>query len=119
LIEVVVALAVVAVVLASISSLVATSVRGTRAVDRHVALIETARAIMTGLPSGDELKPGTLSDELAGHRWRLDVLPFNANFVDPRNPTPYVPQTVVVRVQGLSGSAIEIDTVRLRRRPAP
>ena len=39
---------------------------------------------MTGLPDRDQLAPGNFSGEIAGHRWRVDVLPFYADFVDPR-----------------------------------
>ena len=45
LIEVLVALAVVAVSLSAIGSLIAATIRGARSVDAHLALIETARAI--------------------------------------------------------------------------
>ena len=111
------ALAVVAAMLASISSVIATSVRGVRAVDRHVALVEVSRAVMTGLPERERLAPGSLEGELANHRWRLDVGPFVSDLVDPRSASPWMPQTVVVRVQLGTGQILEMDTVRLRRRP--
>ncbi|HKS61060.1 MAG TPA: prepilin-type N-terminal cleavage/methylation domain-containing protein [Xanthobacteraceae bacterium] len=114
LIEVLVALSVVAVTLAAIGSLIAVTTRGARAVSGHLALVETARAIMTGLPERGELGPGNFSGEAAGHRWRVDVLPFYADFVDPQK-TEWVPQTVVVRVQSPSGPILQINTVRLRR----
>ncbi|MEA2991488.1 MAG: ral secretion pathway protein [Alphaproteobacteria bacterium] len=116
LIEVLVALSVVAVSLVAIGSLIATTVRGTRSIDQHLALIETARAIETALPERDQLVIGNLSGESSGHRWRVDVLPFISNFVDPRNAPSWVPQTVVVTVQSPSGSIFQIDTVRLRKR---
>jgi len=114
LIEVLVALSVVAVTLAAIGSLIAVTTRGARAVSGHLALVETARAIMTGLPDRGELGPGNFSGETAGHRWRVDVLPFYADFVDPQK-AEWVPQTVVVRVQSPSGPILQINTVRLRR----
>ena len=115
LVEVLVALAVLAVSLAAIGSLVANNIRATRALDQRLALVETTRAILTGLPDREQLIPGNLSGELADHHWRVDVLPFVANFIDPRRPTPWVPQTVVVRVQSPAGQLLRIDTVRLRR----
>jgi general secretion pathway protein I len=63
LIEVLVALAVVAVSLTAIGSLVATNVRGTRALDQRLALVETTRAILTGLPDHEQIAPGSLSGE--------------------------------------------------------
>ena len=118
LIEVLVALSVVAVALAAIGSLVATTVRGTRSLDVHLMLVETARMVATALPDRTALKPGNFSGEMAGHRWRIDVLPFNFPNMDPRLPTPWVPQAVVIRVQSPSGPVLRIDTVRLRQREA-
>ena len=115
LVEVLVALAVVAVSIAAIGSLVANNIRATQAIDQRLALIETTRAILTGMPDREQLVLGNLSGEIADHRWRVDVQPFAANFVDPRRPTPWVPQTVVVRVQSPAGQVLRIDTVRLRR----
>jgi general secretion pathway protein I len=117
LIEVVVALALVAVALTAIGSLVATTIRGTRSLDQHLSLAETARAIETALPSRDMLPAGSLTGEMAGHRWRIDVLPFRASFVDPRLPSPWVPQTVVITVRAPDGPVLQINTVRLQRRP--
>jgi len=117
LIEVVVALALVAVALTAIGSLIATTIRGTRSIDQHLSLAETARAIEAALPARDELKPGTSTGEMAGYRWRLDVLPFTASFVDPRLPSPWMPQTVVITVQAPGGPLLQINTVRLQRRP--
>jgi general secretion pathway protein I len=116
LIEVLVALAVVAVSLSAIGSLIAVTVRGARSVGAHLALIETARGILTGLPDRNDLAPGSLSGEAAGYRWRVDVLPFYADFVDPE--AAWLPQTVVVRVQSPAGKILQLDTVRLRRKAA-
>jgi len=119
LIEVLVALSVVAISLAAIGSLIAVTTRGARAVGLHLTLVETARSIITGLPDRDQLAPGNLSGESAGHRWRVDVLPFFADFVDPRDPTVWTPQSVVVRVQSPSGKVLQVNTVRLRRKTTP
>ena len=116
LIEVLVALSVVSVSLAAIGSLIAVTTRGVRSIGLHLTLVETARAIVTGLPGRDQLLPGNISGEAAGHRWRVDVLPFQANFVDP-TATVWIPETIVVRVQSPSGPILQVNTVRLRRRP--
>ena len=115
LIEVLVALAVLAISLTAIGSLVATNIRATRALDQRLALVMTARAILTGLPDREELAVSNSSGEIAGHRWRLDLLPFVADFVDPRRVTPWVPQAIVLRVQSPTGQVLRVDTVRLRR----
>ena len=116
LVEVLVALSVVAVSLAAIGSLIAVTTRGVRSIGLHLTLVETARAIVTGLPGRDQLVPGNISGEAAGHRWRVDVLPFNADFVDPQAGN-WIPQTIVLRVQSPAGPILQVNTVRLRRRP--
>jgi general secretion pathway protein I len=116
IIEALVALAVVAASLGAIGALAATTVRATRSIERHVALVETARAIVTGLPSRAELDLGELSGEVAGHRWRIRVLPFAAGGADPAPATPWVPQTLVITVRSPSGAVLQFSTVRLHRR---
>ena len=111
-----VALTVVAISLSAIGSLVAVTIRGARSVGGHLALTETARAIMTGLPDRDQLAPGSFAGETASHRWRVDVLPFYADFVDTEKPN-WIPQTVVVRVQSPAGhdSAAQHGAAAARR----
>jgi general secretion pathway protein I len=116
LVEVLVALSVVAVSLAAIGSLIAVTTRGVRSVGGHLDLVETTRTIFTGLPDRNQLMPGNLAGEIGGHRWRADVLPFYADFVDPQGGN-WIPQTVVLRVQSPAGPVLQVNTVRLRRRP--
>lgn len=115
LLEVLVALAVVAISLVAIGSLVAATIRSTRLLDERVALRETTRAVFTALPDRDQLAPGNQTGQIDDYRWRLDVLPFAAPFVDPSQPSPWIPQTVVIRVLSPNGELLRIDTVRLRR----
>src|SRR5436853_460166 len=78
LVEVLVAIGVLAVALTAIGSLVATTVRGTRAIDDRLMLVETARSVAVAMPDRDRLAPGNFSGELGGQRWRVDVLPYFA-----------------------------------------
>jgi general secretion pathway protein I len=119
LIEALVALAVVAVSLSAIGSTIATTVRGVRSLDRRLALVETSRAILTGLPDRNELASGSLSGELAGHRWRVDVRPFVVEGAKNEDTARWLPQSVTIRVQSPSGGILELNTVRLRRRGSP
>lgn len=116
IIEALVALAIVSAALAAIGGLIAVSARGTRALEQHVALIETARAVESALPRRDQIAPGEFSGVLAGHPWRVDVLPFSAGGIDPALPSPWVPQTVLVTVRSPTGAAFQLATVRLHRR---
>ena len=115
LIEALAALAVVAVALTAIGMLIGANIRATRSLDNRLTLLETTRAILFGLPGRSELELGRMSGEVADHRWRLDVIPFSADFVDPTRPSPWIPQSVVLRVQALTGEVLRIDTVRLHR----
>jgi general secretion pathway protein I len=116
LIEVLVALAVVAASLAAIGSLIATSIRGALAIEQHVALVERARAIMAALPRRDELAIGQTAGEIAGYRWQLAVLPYPTG--QARAASQWVPRTVVTTVRSRSGTALQLHTVRLVRRPS-
>jgi len=77
LIEALVALAIIAAVLGSIGTVIATTVKGTRKIDQRLALSGTAESLLAALPSRTLLKPGRQSGELAGHRWRIDVSRMN------------------------------------------
>jgi general secretion pathway protein I len=115
MIEALVALAVIAISLSAIGSLVAANVRGTVAVDQRLSLVETARSVLVALPDRGQPAPGDSRGELAGNRWRIEVLPFTADFVDPSRPGPWVPRAVVIRMQSPNGELLRLDTVRLQR----
>ena len=117
LLEVLVALAVIAVVLTAIGSLIAGSVRSARALDYHLILVEVARSIETGMPDRAELKPGTMTGEVSGHRWRVDVRALPAVEIESQKPTPWIPLSVVISVQSPGGAILQVSTVRLRPRP--
>lgn len=114
LIESLVAVTIVAVGLTAIGMLIGANIRATHSLDARLALIETTRAILSGLPDRDRLDPGDISGALADHRWRIDVMPFAADFVDPSLPSPWQPEAIVLRVQAPSGEILRVDTVRLR-----
>jgi general secretion pathway protein I len=114
LIEVLVALAIVAAVLSSIGAVIATSVKGTRSIDQRLALTGAAETLLAELPARNLLKPGRLSGQLAGHRWRIDVSPMDTSLADdaPQNPR-FTPLAVTMRLQAPDGPAIQLTTVRL------
>jgi len=116
LIEVLVALAVVAASVAAIGALVAVSMRGVQSIDQRLQFRETLRALVTSLPDRRDLGAGTSTGVSAGFRWRLDITPFVATFIDPQAATPWQPETVVITVRSPSGQQLQINTIRLRRR---
>jgi general secretion pathway protein I len=114
IIEVLIALAIIAVSITAIGSLMATSARGVRSLEQHVSLVQAARAVMTaGLPARAELQPGTTSGQLEGYRWTIDVTPLGGNWAVPEVDVPWRPELVRVRVRAPSGALSDIRTVRL------
>ncbi len=112
LIEALIALAILAAVLSSIGAVIATSVKGTRAIDQRLALTGTAETLLSELPARNLLQPGRQSGELAGHAWRIDVSPFNVPAVDGAKAR-FVPLAVNLRLQAPGGGALQVTTVRL------
>ncbi|MFK4658899.1 general secretion pathway protein I [Bradyrhizobium japonicum] len=112
LIEALVALAIIAVVLGTIGSVIATTAKGTRSIDQRLVLSGTAERLLADLPARGLLKPGRQSGELAGSRWRVDVAPMNVVGGNPATDR-FVPMAVNLRLQRADGSAIEITTVKL------
>jgi general secretion pathway protein I len=117
LIEVVVALAVVAITLTAIGAVATTSARGTRSLEQHLALVETTRIVAATLPKDNEAALDGLSGEILGHRWRISLAPFVGSGLNQIPDSPWIPLTVVVRVRSPSGAVYGFETVRLQRRP--
>jgi general secretion pathway protein I len=129
LIEVLVAIAVLAVVLGAIGAVVGNTVRTIRSVDRRLPLLETAQSLIASLPTRDALQPGTQSGTSGEFRWRIDAVLLNRNVPDNAAAAlssaatgappkvSWVPLAITVRVQGSEGPPVRLDTVRLIPRP--
>ena len=129
LIEVLVAISVLAVVLGAIGAVVGNTVRTIRSVDRRLPLLETAQSLIASLPARDALQPGTQSGTSGDFRWRIDAVLLNRNVPDnaaaaqstAATATPpkvnWMPLAITVRVQGSEGPPVRLDTVRLIPRP--
>jgi general secretion pathway protein I len=119
IIEVLIALAIVAVSIVAIGSLMATNVRGVISLEQHVALTQTARTVMTvGLPPRADLHPGTSSGQTDDYRWTVDVTPLGDGWTVPDADIPWVPELVRVRVRSPTGAVSDIRTVRLMPKPS-
>jgi general secretion pathway protein I len=119
LIEVLIALALVAVSVVAIGSLMATNARGVRSLEQHVALMQTARTVMTAaIPQRAELRPGALSGQTDDYRWTIDVTPLGGGWTVPDADIPWAPELIRVRVRSPSGAVSDIRTVRLMQRPS-
>jgi general secretion pathway protein I len=116
IIEVLIAIAIVAVSLTSIGALTGVTTRGVRSLEQHVALVETARTVVASLPSRTQLSLGEVTGELYGSRWRMGVSPFLGDGGARASDSPWIPATISIRVQSPSGAALNIETVRLQPR---
>jgi general secretion pathway protein I len=80
ILEVLAALALVAVVIVAIGSVMAGNARGVRVLERHVALMQATRAAMaTAIPPRDQLQQGTSSGQTDGYRWIVDISPLGGD----------------------------------------
>lgn len=118
MIEVVVALALMAIGLAAVGRLMATTFTGARTLEQRVALIETARMVATVIPRPEALAAEDLAGTLQGHRWQLRISPYfgGGGAVADSLLTPVL---VELRVQSPSGAIFAMETVRLQRRTTP
>jgi len=118
IIEVLIALAVVAVSIVAIGSVMSTNVRGVRTLEQHVTLTQTARSIMaTEIPPRAELGPGVLSGQANDYRWKIDVGPLGEDWTVPGAEVAWIPALVRVQVRSPTGAVSDIKTVRLMRGP--
>jgi general secretion pathway protein I len=118
IIEVLIALAVVAVSIMAIGSVMSTNVRGVRLLEQHVTLMQTARSVMTAdMPPRAELAPGALSGQVNDHQWRIDVGPLGEGWAVPGADVAWIPALVRIQVRSPSGAVSDLKTVRLMRGP--
>jgi general secretion pathway protein I len=117
LIEVLIAIAVLAVVLGAVGAVVGNTVRTIRSVDRRLPLLETAQSLIASLPTRDALQPGTQTGTSGEFRWRIDAVLLNRNVPDDAKEAKWMPLAITVRVQGGEGPPLRLDTVRLIPRP--
>ncbi|HUZ92348.1 MAG TPA: prepilin-type N-terminal cleavage/methylation domain-containing protein [Methylocella sp.] len=113
LIEILVALAVAAICLAAIGSLMAGNMRGSGRIVQHIALVETMREVETGLPDRAGLSTGTLTGDMHGQSWSVDSAPFAGDVGNPRAAKFWTPQMISVTVQSASGAVLQLETIRL------
>jgi general secretion pathway protein I len=116
IIEVLVAIAVVAISLTAIGALTGITTRGVRSLEQHVALVEAARSVAASLPSRTQLASGEITGDLYGNRWRMGVSPFFGGCGALATESPWVPELILIRVQSPSGATISLETVRLQRK---
>lgn len=118
IIEALVALAIVAVSVVAIGALMGSTARGARQLERHVALVQaTYNALWFSFPSRSPLTSDSQSGQSMEHVWRADVEPFAMDIGAPTAKVLWVPQKIRLKVKSSSGATIDLETVRLFRRP--
>ena len=116
IIEVLIALTVVAVSIVAIGSVMSTNVRGVRLLEQHVTLMQTARSVMTAeIPPRAELGLGVLSGQANDYRWKIDVGPLGGDWAVPGADVAWIPALVRIQVRSPSGAVSDLKTVRLMR----
>ena len=118
IIEVLVALAVVAVSILAIGSVMSTNVRGVRLLEQHVTLMQTARSVMTTeVPQRAELGVGVLSGQVNDYNWKIDVRPLGEEWTVPGADVGWIPALVRIQVRSPTGAVSDLKTVRLLHGP--
>lgn len=115
LIEALAALTVMATSMAAIGALANSSIRSGLYVERHLAQIQTARRIITGMPPRAGLANGPLTGTLDSHQWRIEAAAFPNTLTRPGSDSQWTPRRIAVRVLAPGGALVEIDTIRLIR----
>jgi len=116
LVEVLIALAVVAIAIIAIGSVMSTNARGVRALEDHVALVQTAQTVFsTGIPPRKDLMPGSLAGQIRDYRWQVDIGPVDGGWLVGGTDAAWIPELVKIRVRSPSGAAIDLETIRLMR----
>ncbi len=118
IIEVLIALAIVAVSMVAIGSVMATNAHGVQSLESHVALMQTARMVMaTAVPGHPDIAPGVTSGKIRDYRWQVDIGPVGGEWVVPDAEAPWIPQLVKLHVRSPTGATVMLETVRLMHRP--
>jgi len=117
LIEALVALSIVALSLASIGALMATSTRGSRALEERLLRLQEARALLTRLPDRDELPAGQISGRTARHAWQIEVSPLIGG--NTARAQVWQPLQMTLTIRSSTGGAMNVSTVRLQHRDVP
>jgi general secretion pathway protein I len=116
IIEVLIALAIVAIAIVGIGAVMSTNLRGVRTLENHVALTQTAQTVLaTAIPQRKDLAPGTLSGQVRDYRWQVDIGPVGGGWMVNDADARWLPELVRVRVRSPSGATVDLETVRLMR----
>jgi general secretion pathway protein I len=117
--EVLVALAIVAVSIVAIGSVMSTNSRGVTALENHIALVETAQTVLaTEISERKDLAAGSKAGQLRNYRWQVDVSPVGGDWEPPSDSkVGWTPELVKIHVRSPTGAQVDLSTIRLMPRP--
>jgi general secretion pathway protein I len=114
ILEVLIALALVAVSIVAIGSVMSTNVRGVRSMEQHVTMIQAVRSVMaTEVSSHAKIGFGTWSGRTSDHQWRIDISPMGKESGAPSKEVDWIPALVRIQVRSPTGAVTDLNTVRL------
>ena len=114
ILEVLIALAVVAVSIVAIGSVMSTNARAVRTMEQHVMLMQATRSVMAAdVPSRAEIGFGTWSGRTEGHQWKIEVGPMGDGGNSVNEGAAWIPALVRVQVRSPTGAVMDVRTVRL------
>jgi general secretion pathway protein I len=118
IIEVLIALAVLATSIVAIGSVMSTNIRGVRLLEQHVTLAQTVRSVMTAeIPTRSKLSFGVLSGQVNDHKWKIDIGPMDQDWAVSGADVAWIPALVRIQVRSPSGAVSDLRTVRLIHGP--
>ena len=62
-------------------------------------------------------EPGRLTGRNGDTRWQIDVGPVGGDWIADKDDVDWIPELVKLRVRGPTGATLDLETVRLMRRP--
>jgi general secretion pathway protein I len=114
ILEVLIALALVAVSIVAIGSVMSTNVRGVRSMEQHVTMIQAVRSVMaTEVSSHAKIGFGTWSGRTSDHQWRIDISPMGKEWGAASKEVDWIPALVRIQVRSPTGAVTDLNTVRL------
>lgn len=120
LIEQLVVIAIIAVSLAAIGSLMNSSSRGAYRLEQRVSLLQAANSLLfDAMSSRDGMTNPRLAGAAWGHQWRMALRPVQSDLglELPQNDR-WIPMREELVVKSPSGASMRLQTIRLQRLPA-
>ena len=114
LFEVLVALGVCGVMVASFVPVVRANVAQARSADGRLALVMAERSVLEAMPARGELEEGVVNGKIDGVAFRMTIRALPVD-VDPEHPIPWQPYRIDVNLQAPDGRAGQFSTIRLGR----